>query len=173
MDVPQDVETNQSDDVSEQETIPDPGLIPYCPYQGCGFRCCDFQQGNYIVLYPGELEAAQLRSESTSHLQDLEPYEGGYKAVCKAADTATCDGGYKPLDCKSYPFFPSINEEDGSVDVVLKGGKCPLTADMIPDHRQWVGTEWGRLAERHSDVGQWIAKVRLVGYVAIPRRLKS
>lgn len=37
------------------------GTIALCPYQGCEYRCCRFDQGNYIVLHPGELRAAQSR----------------------------------------------------------------------------------------------------------------
>src|SRR4029077_14157476 len=84
------------------------GRLSSCATSGCGWRCCEFQQGNYIVLYPGELEEARAGGQSTAHLEITQAdYHGGKKAVCKARDTAHCDGGFKPLDCVSYPFFPA------------------------------------------------------------------
>ncbi len=141
-----------------------PGTISYCPHQGCNFHCCEFQQGNYIVMYPGELEAAEAAGKSIGHLTSLEPYNGGFKCTCRAADTATCDNGYKPLDCKSYPFFPTVDVSTGAIAATLKGAKCPLTPDMVTEHRTWVSRVWSQLAERTPSVRGWLAKVSLVGY---------
>lgn len=140
------------------------GSIGLCPHQECGFRCCDFQQGNYIVLYPGELKTASQRGESLGHLSLVEPYHGGHKAVCTAADTASCDQGYKPLDCRSYPFFPSVDLCNNEILVALKGRKCPLTVDLIPFHRVWVEETWRCLSHLNPQVLDWLRAVRLVGY---------
>lgn len=140
------------------------GVIPHCPHQNCGFRCCEFNQGNYIVLYPGELEAAQKRSESVKHLEILELDNGGYKAVCRAQDTSCCDSGYKPLDCQSYPFFPSINPLTQRIVAGTKGKKCPLSLAMITEHREWVLRSWDHLAQERPEIVAWLKKVKLVGY---------
>ena len=72
------------------------------------------------MLYPGELGEAYLNGESTQHLKIIDAnYHGGQKAICTAKDTASCDGGLKPLDCKSYPFFPAPSQGD-SIDRSLK-----------------------------------------------------
>lgn len=138
------------------------GTISLCPHQGCAFMCCEFQQGNYIVMYPGELEAAIRAGLSVRHLQITEPYNGGFKAVCTAGRTATCDDGYKPLDCKSYPYFPVI--KDGQIHAGLKGKKCPLTPAMTRAHAQFVEHEWRHLAEQVPAVIDWLDHVTLVGY---------
>jgi Fe-S-cluster containining protein len=132
------------------------GTIALCPYQGCEYRCCRFDQGNYIVLHPGELEAARASGASTAHLQIIDDdYHGGQKAVCTAAEPMTCDYGYKPLDCKSYPLFPA---PDGGL---LKGSKCPLRPEHLTEHARDVGELW----ERQSlSTRRWLAEVRLVGY---------
>jgi len=98
-------------------------------------KCCQFDEGNYIVTYPGELDAAEESGKSIQHLDIVGSYHGGYKVVCRAKDTSICDGGYKPLDCKSYPFFPTVSEAG-----------------------------WRKLAEQHPLIVDWLEKVRLVGY---------
>lgn len=132
------------------------GTITLCPYQGCEFRCCRFDQGNYIVLHPGELQAAQARGASTTHLEVIDDnYHGGQKAVCTAREPMTCDDGYKPLDCKSYPLFPAPGGG------LLKGSKCPLRAEHLTEHARDVVDLW---AGQGPVTGQWLAQVRLVGY---------
>lgn len=137
------------------------GTIPHCPYQNCNFHCCQFNQGNYIVMYPGEVEAARQNHEKLDHLE-LIPYLGGYKAICRAKDTSCCDQGYKPLDCQSYPFFPRAPH--GFVQIGLKGKKCPLTPIHLKIHRLWVQKRWERLIQQSPEVLEWIQKVELVGY---------
>lgn len=132
------------------------GTIALCPYQGCEYRCCRFDQGNYIVLHPGELRAAQSRGVSTAHLQVIDDgYHGGQKAVCTALEPMTCDHGYKPLDCRSYPLFPAPGSG------LLKGSKCPLRVEHLTEHAQDVIDLW---AQQGPDTRRWLAQVRLVGY---------
>jgi hypothetical protein len=145
------------------------GEIMSCATAGCGWRCCEFQQGNYIVLYPGELEAARAAGESTAHLEITEAdYHGGKKAVCKARDTAHCDGGLKPLDCVSYPFFPAPPGR-GVVDLLIKGRKCPLLPQHLQRHAATIRAAWNALAAGNPRILDWLNKVRLVGYTAPAR----
>ena len=140
------------------------GKIPSCENAGCGHVCCTFQQGNYIVLYPGEFEEAQNKRQSISHLVIIDDnYHGGKKAICKAKCTSTCDGGFKPLDCASYPFFPEAPEE-GVIDFLIKGKKCPLQRVHLQEHAQYVRTIWNKIIEVKPEVARWLAKVKLVGY---------
>ena len=148
---------------SEQSIELGLGSIPHCPHNNCGFRCCQFNQGNYIVTYPGELDAAKEIGLSVQHLCIVGTIGGGEKVVCQARDTSTCDNGYKPLDCRSYPFFPNISGL-GKIEANLKGSKCPLGAKLVPWHRAWVIRTWRNLATRHPAVYDWLAKVTLVGY---------
>ena len=142
------------------------GSISECANSGCGYMCCEFNQGNYIVMAPGEAELARSRGESLDHL-DLSPLPyGGWRAICRAGDTATCDRGYKPLDCQSYPLFPTL-DNDGHLAVGLKGAKCPLSAARIEPHRRWVERRWKQLIEKNPTVARWLARVRLVGYQRI------
>jgi len=139
------------------------GLIGLCPHQGCGFTCCEFNQGNYIVLYPGELEATD--AASLEHLEIIDDdYYGGARAICHAKDTGTCDCGYKPLDCATYPFFPAVGAKGGAMTGLLKGSKCPLQVAQITDHGRWVRQVWQELMTDQPEVAEWLYHVKLVGY---------
>jgi hypothetical protein len=140
------------------------GQITTCATAGCGWRCCQFQQGNYIVLYPGELAAARAAGQPTAHLEITDPdYHGGQKAVCKARDTAICDGGFKPLDCVSYPFFPAP-PGSGPVELLIKGRKCPLLAQHLRHHTAIIRAAWNAVIARNPSIRGWLNKVRLIGY---------
>jgi hypothetical protein len=147
----------------------DDGIIPDCSTSGCWKklgerRCCDFQQGNYIVLYPGELDRARAEGRSTAHLEVIEAdYHGGQKVTCSATNTATCDNGFKPLDCQSYPFFPA-HPGRGDVDLLVKGTKCPLQVEHLANHAATVQEAWGELIDIDPAVREWLNKVELVGY---------
>ena len=116
------------------------------------------------MLYPGEIERAREAGQSTTHLKITdENYHGGKKAVCQARHTATCDAGFKPLDCVSYPFFPAP-PGSGKVDLMIKGKKCPLLAQHLQAHAALVRAAWNDIAVRAPGILAWLNKVRLVGY---------
>ncbi len=115
------------------------------------------------MLYPGELNQAVARGESLVHLAIRPSSEGGQRAICHANDTSSCDGGYKPLDCASYPLFPTIDAA-GKVTVELIGQKCPLVISQLQEHRLWVQRQWQILADASVRVREWIGQVSLVGY---------
>lgn len=145
------------------------GIISDCSTSGCWRklgerRCCDFQQGNFIVLYPGELDRARSEGQSTSHLKVLDAdYHGGQKVACAARNTVTCDNGFKPLDCQSYPFFPAPPDR-GDVSLLVKGQKCPLQAEHLADHAATVQEAWNNVIDIDPTIRQWLNKVELVGY---------
>jgi hypothetical protein len=152
------------------------GLINACGTSGCwnklgATRCCDFQQGNYIVLYPGELEEAQAAGQPTAHLNITdENYHGGKKAICQARHTGTCDGGFKPFDCVSYPFFPEP-PGDGPVDLMIKGKKCPLLPESLERHAAFIREAWNALTARRPGILAWLNKVKVVGYTEPERHI--
>ncbi|MCA9240990.1 MAG: hypothetical protein KDA37_12355 [Planctomycetales bacterium] len=143
------------------------GVIPDCATAGCGRTCCEFAEGNYIALYPGEVEAASKSGQSLSHLELAPLPMGGHRAVCRATDKANCDRGYKPLDCASYPLFPTL-DSSGALDATLKGAKCPLLAAALEPHRAWVVRYWNEVCQRFPAAQRWLAEVSLVGYQRLP-----
>lgn len=134
------------------------GTISLCPHKGCAFKCCDFKQMVHILLYPGELEEARAQGRSLAHLEILEEnYHGAPRVRCRAKNTANCDGGYKPLDCRSYPFFPELPEAPGKNGLTLsKGGGCPIAGHEIPGHAQYVTALWQALLDKDPAIANWV-----------------
>jgi hypothetical protein len=152
----------------EADTGSSLGRISLCPHKGCNFCCAEFNSGNYIVLYPGELANAIASGSSLSHLTIIdENYHGGARAICKASEPKNCDGGYKPLDCACYPLFPRVLQSDITVMHLIKGTKCPLVPTEIIEHANWVRDVWNRLISERPAVLAWLREVRLVGYESI------
>jgi hypothetical protein len=143
---------------------PTVGAIPLCPHMGCAFKCCDFQQSGAILLYPGELEQAIAEGKSVAHLEILDGnYHQGKRARCRAADTRSCDHGYKPLDCASYPFFPVASPQSGNgaghATLVVKDAICPIHSSQISYHRRYVAERWRALLKRIPAVESWLRSI--------------
>lgn len=143
----------------------------------CCYRCCD-QDGrpqaesdiniqNYILMYPGEYEENDTRCH---HLESICNFAGGVLARCRGEDfdQSSCnpEQNYKPLDCRSYPFFPCYSHKEQLGLVVDK--RCPLYIDEDPQmcrHSEVVLNEWQKVVADRSEVGLWIARISLKGYV--------
>lgn len=107
------------------------GFLEGCA--NCDHRCCKFDQGNYIVLLPWEVEMQEREPHRFAHLITVGEGENGCRrVVCVAKDKPNCDMGYKPLDCKFYPVWPR------SPETVGRGLKCPLPENVVRAHAQRV-----------------------------------
>ena len=85
------------------------GLIKHCSISGCGWKCCDFGSKGHIVMLPTEYESAK---GSLSHLKIVNDNDNSGKNVkCIAKDKSNCDGGYKPIQCRTFPVFVSFGEK--------------------------------------------------------------
>jgi len=147
------------------------GKINMCAEMDCKFKCCNFDVGNYILLFPGELDDAVKNNKNISHLTILEnDKKNGHKAVCTAKQKQNCDNGYKPLDCLFYPFFPKELKRDELT--MFKGIKCPLKVSEINNHILFVHGETQKLLLQDRRVKSWIKKVKLVGYETVEIKVK-
>lgn len=107
------------------------GLIESCRNSGCGWKCCDFGSNGHIVMLPSEYESAD---KSLSHLKVVNDNDNGGKHVkCIAKDKSNCDGGYKPIQCRTFPLF--INMNRGSL-YTQRSMRCPLSNDVLMLHKK-------------------------------------
>lgn len=135
-----------------------------CATSGCGFHCCDLSH-SFIVTYPNELEDAQKAGLSIDHLPIIaKDGLGGYRVSCAAKNGVNCDGGYKPLECRVFPFWPE-KVEGNEVTDLLWGKKCPLHAERQPEHAAWVKQTIEELCARKPELKDWFNKVQTTGYV--------
>jgi hypothetical protein len=133
------------------------GLIGGCSARSnqCKYKCCKFDK-NFIVLLPGEYEAS---AKGKGHLKIIDhDYHGGKKAVC----VRKCEkGDLKPIDCQSYPYFPSV-DETGSMRLLF-GNKCPLRKKELAEHREGFMEFWSGVL-KDTAILNFVRNVKLIGY---------
>lgn len=105
------------------------GLIKACKSTNCGWKCCSFGSDGHIVILPHELDGHE---QEISHLQIIDDdYFGGKKVKCVAKDCKSCDNGYKPVMCRTYPLWvKSVKKR-----FVFRSGKCPLKNEQLDSHK--------------------------------------
>ena len=105
-----------------QTVLNENGVLPACTKRQdlCGYACCKFSVGNWIMLLPGEYEMAIQQSLKQEHLH----FENKTHVVCQ---TPCQVGDLKPIDCSWYPLFPA--NESATQFLVADHRKCP-----IPNH---------------------------------------
>ena len=108
------------------------GLIKACKNAGCGFKCCSFGSDGHIVILPHEFDGHE---KEISHLQIIDDdYFGGMKVKCVAKDCKSCDNGYKPIMCRTYPLWvKSVKKQ-----FVFRSGKCPLKNEQLDAHKDFT-----------------------------------
>lgn len=110
----------------------DKGLIRACENSGCGWKCCSFGSDGHIVILPHELDSHE---QEISHLQIIDDdYFGGKKVRCTAKDCQTCDNGYKPVMCCTYPLWVKQVRKG----LVFRSNKCPLKDEQLTKHKEFV-----------------------------------
>lgn len=103
------------------------GLLNACVGAGCDWKCCGFgSNSGHIIMLPNEYEKAE---GSKHHLEVIDDnYNGGKKVRCNAKNTANCDCGYKPIQCKVYPLWIS------GKNIANRSLKCPLSNKDVEAH---------------------------------------
>ena len=108
------------------------GLIEACKSANCGWKCCSFGSVGHIVILPHEFDGHE---QEISHLRIIDDdYFGGKKAKCIAKDCKSCDNGYKPVMCRTYPLWvKSVNK-----GFVFRSKKCPLSNEQLANHKEFT-----------------------------------
>lgn len=110
----------------------DKGLIRACENSSCGWKCCSFGSDGHIVILLHELDGYE---KEISHLQIIDDdYFGGKKVKCIAKDCKSCDNGYKPIMCRTYPLWVKSVKKG----LVFRSGKCPLKNEQLAKHKEFV-----------------------------------
>lgn len=151
-----------------ETVLKEDGVLSSCAKrQGlCGYACCKFSVGNWIMLLPGEYELSEQQSLKRDHLS----FENEHRAVCH---TPCAKGDLKPIDCSWYPLFPA--NLDATKFLVADHRKCP-----IPNHEligKMLSVHAAALAWEQQHPGcleQAVALSRdFVGYMAFPYKVEN
>lgn len=125
------------------------GLLAQCRTAGCGWKCCNFGKDGYILLLPFEYESAIVDEKELAHIEVIdENYFGGKKVRCVARDCSVCDKGYKPIMCRTYPYWM----RSVSKDILVRSNKCGLKDDNLGLHRDYVKDLFKEHAKRFGKV---------------------
>ncbi|WP_130836404.1 hypothetical protein [Lachnoclostridium sp. Marseille-P6806] len=131
--------------------------LPFDCGQICGAVCCRPEKGKEtgIWLLPGE---AALHEDGASMIrvktgEDARMEELGFRfAECTAPGPEQCVRALRPIQCRSFPLWPYI-DEDGALELrwndIELGYACPLIeseAELDPTFRETIRALWERLA---------------------------
>lgn len=113
----------------------------------CNYICCcqDNDTSFSIMMYPGEYENTTLPKD---HIHVIGENYGATIGKCMYSieERKKCDGieRFKPLDCFSYPFFPTI--KNGRLQLLVDKTRCPLPVCCnLDNHYNNVYNIWNEL----------------------------
>jgi len=105
------------------------GIISNCLEKDCGFVCCDFGEKGHIIILPNELDG--INADMMKHLTTVSENGDGSRFVkCTATDRVSCDNGYKPIQCRTFPLWL---RGDSTFE---KSTRCPLTPEESTLHAE-------------------------------------
>lgn len=121
-----------------------------CGVEVCGVSACcyphhDRGQSSYIFYLPGELEFLKRKLGTKFPAKEQMPSSGQYHCFGKQ----NCVYDFRPIDCRSYPYWPVVSEGNvlGFLDV--RKPRCPIM--RIPFwFLQQMLESWNRLMQDYS-----------------------
>ena len=125
-----------------------------CGSQSCGNASCCHSVGpdSFIFFLPGELEYHRAMKPGIP-FQNVAP---GFPDRLHCDGNSGCIYDKRPLDCRSYPYFPAVKDgvHVGYYDLRRKYG-CPLDPKAeLRDHLSQIHVWWSKLLER-EDLLTW------------------
>lgn len=138
----------------------------------CDWDCCKYTN-SYILFLPGELDSARTLGFETSQYNILDDnYHGGAKAVPTSmgccVDPVLGDKAYKSLDCRIFPFWFQIEQEQ---TVLVEGLSCPIVREGLSI--EGLRLEALRVAELLSgdpDIAAFLRAGRMVNYRTVAQQ---
>lgn len=149
--------------------LQDYGVLKACSDRQklCGYACCKFTAGNWIMLLPNEYQHALQQGLKHQHLN-----------INAEKNAATChrpcgNGDLKPIDCSWYPLFPA--NETATQFLVADHRKCPIPNHQLID-KMW-SVHHAALDWEQKNAGSLAYMVSLsrdfVGYQPYPYKIEA
>lgn len=129
-----------------------------CGSKVCGNASCCHSVGpdSFIFFLPGELEYHRGMKPGIP----FQPVAPDFPDRLHCNGNSGCIYDKRPLDCRSYPYFPAVKNgvHEGYFDLRRKYG-CPLDPKAeLRDHLSQVHSWWSKLLKR-KDVLAWAEKM--------------
>ncbi|MER7334033.1 MULTISPECIES: hypothetical protein [unclassified Micromonospora] len=135
----------------------------------CDWDCCRYSD-SYILLLPGEWESAQALGYTVDHYTVLDDnYLGGVKVVPRSmgccVDPALGDRAYKSLDCRVFPFWFQIDDDEL---VLTQGLSCPIVRLGLPiDKQRDQCARVARMVAQDPELVTFLRAARMVNYEVV------
>ncbi|MBU7026290.1 MAG: hypothetical protein HXS48_05060 [Theionarchaea archaeon] len=93
-----------------------------CGIHACCYPCHSHDKPTYLYYLPGELEFLKMKLKERFPAREIEPGSGKYHCF----GNAQCVYEYRPIDCRSYPYWPVV--ECGKLVAFIDDRKprCPI-----------------------------------------------
>ena len=116
-------------------------------------KCCGSEpEGGaqpWIFFLPGELSYLQRK---LGHR--LPMHEIGDTGTYHCSGSSRCIYGMRPIDCRSYPLWPSVSSDGFSGFLDCRGTRCPIS--LIPEaFAKRVAEHWRVLFSEHPELLSW------------------
>jgi hypothetical protein len=152
-----------------ETVLKDDGVLPPCTQRQslCGYACCKFTAGNWIMLLSGEHEQAVQQGLKSAHLS----FDANHShAVCHKP----CQqGDLKPIDCSWYPLFPA--NLSATQFLVADHRKCPIPNHELISKMHSVHTQALAWEQQHTGSLEQMIKLsrEFVGYLPFPYKIEA
>ena len=125
-----------------------------CGSQSCGSADCCHSTGedSFIFFLPGEFEFQTSQDPAIPFHSVSEQFSDRFHC----SGNADCIYEARPLDCRSYPYFPAVidMEHVGYFDC-RRSHACPLRIDLeLRDHLKKIH-KWWRVLLKNEEVKIW------------------
>lgn len=133
----------------------------------CGYACCKFTAGNWIMLLEGEYQQAMKQGLTSNHLSFDATHT---QAICHRP----CQiGELKPIDCSWYPLFPA--NETATKFLVADHRKCPIPNHELIDKMWSVHESALAWEQQHAGNLKHISQLSrgFVGYMPFPYKIEN
>jgi hypothetical protein len=152
-----------------ETVLQEDGVLSSCTKRQniCGYACCKFTAGNWILLLEGEYQQAMQQGLTAAHLSfDASHTQATCHKPCQK-------GELKPMDCSWYPLFPA--NQTATKFLVADHRKCPIPNHELLDKMLSVHKTALAWEQQHAGSLEKIAQLSrgFVGYHPFPYKIDN
>lgn len=132
-----------------------------CGEKVCGKSACCFPHFNggkpsYIYYLPGELEFLRIKLGKKFPARETEPNTGKFHCYGDRDQYGSkrCNYDYRPIDCRSYPYWPVVKDEKLLGFLDLRQPRCNIKRIRKPFFEK-MKSNWIKLLENPT-IRDWL-----------------
>lgn len=124
--------------------------IDICGNSACCYPHYYLNRPSYIFYLPDELEFLRSRLGTNCLAREVVPGSGRYHCYGRQK----CTYELRPIDCRSFPYWPVVGEEDLLGFIDLRKPRCPIK--RLPYRfLEEMHDSWSRLLTGNPSLIEW------------------